>query len=81
MIQTGEKEPCGASSFVIQMIKLFVYVWEILDKMTLSALVPDVMQSLAHSQGGFVCKIACLSNSPVPVSSTPVLARGDSCCC
>ncbi len=37
--------------------------------------------SLAYSQGEFVCKIACLSNSPVPVSSTPVLAWGDSCCC
>lgn len=37
--------------------------------------------SLADSQGEFVCKIACLSNSPVPVSSAPVLAWGDSCCC
>ena len=37
--------------------------------------------SPADSQGEFVCKIACLSNSPVSVSSAPVLAWGDSCCC
>lgn len=29
----------------------------------------------------FACKNACLSNSPVTLSSTPILARGYSCCC
>lgn len=35
----------------------------------------------SFSSGKFVCKTARLSNSPVTVSSTPVPARGYSCCC